>query len=86
MTRFRYRALSGVGDIVTGDVDAAILSDIPVIGALFGATDLTADRSELLVVIRPIVIRNHIEARAAYQELREKLGGLERLGQYLPAN
>jgi general secretion pathway protein D len=61
-----------------------ILSDIPVIGAAFGSTDLKANRTELLVVLRPIVVRNHNEAKSAYQELRSKLRGLEELGRYLP--
>jgi len=61
-----------------------ILSDIPLIGAAFGSTDLKANRTELLVVLRPIVVRNHNEAKSAYQELRSKLRGLEELGGYLP--
>lgn len=63
-----------------------LLSDIPVLGALFGARNLRADRTELLVVIRPIVVRNHNEARAAYDELRAKLRGLGDLSVYLPTN
>jgi general secretion pathway protein D len=69
-----------------GKTGIPILSDIPVLGALFGATNLRADRTELLVVIRPIVVRNHSEARAAYEELRSKLRGLGDLSVYLPSN
>ncbi len=61
-----------------------LLSDIPVLGAAFGSTELNKDRTELLVVLRPIVVRNHNEAKSAYQELRSKLKGLEDLGRYLP--
>ncbi|MCP1337873.1 type II secretion system secretin GspD [Futiania mangrovi] len=62
-----------------GKTGIPLLSDIPIIGAAFGSTDLQSDRTELLMVIRPIVVRNHTEAKEAYRELRAKLQGLDRL-------
>lgn len=62
-----------------GKAGIPILSDIPVVGSVFGSTDLSSDRTELLVIIRPIVVRNHNEARSALAELRTKLPGLRKL-------
>jgi general secretion pathway protein D len=50
-----------------------LLSDIPVIGSLFGTTTVTADRTELLVLITPHVIRSPAEADAVTDELRQRL-------------
>lgn len=63
-----------------------LLSDVPLLGEAFKSTGKEAQREELLVALRPIVIRNNSEARAAYQELRSKLQGLKKLEGYLPAN
>lgn len=67
-----------------GKEGISILSDIPVIGAVFGATELTSNRTELLIVLRPIVVLNHNEAKSACQELRAKPRCLEEMGVYLP--
>ncbi|MGF1502348.1 MAG: type II secretion system secretin GspD [Paracoccaceae bacterium] len=53
-----------------------VLSRIPVIGGAFGTTAESADRTELLVLIRPIVVRDQTDARAATEELRRKLVSL----------
>ena len=50
-----------------------VLKDIPVVGALFGQTDDQVDRTELLVLITPHVIRDAAGADAATDELRAKL-------------
>ncbi|MEO1471435.1 MAG: type II secretion system secretin GspD [Pseudomonadota bacterium] len=52
------------------------LSRAPIIGPLFGVSSDSVRRSELLVMIRPIVIRDQSEARRATEELRQKLIGL----------
>jgi general secretion pathway protein D len=52
------------------------LSTIPVIGWLFGVTDTTSERTELLVLITPTVIGSQEEARAATEELRRRLSGV----------
>lgn len=49
------------------------LSDIPVLGSLFGTTTNTADRTELLVLITPHVVRGPEEADAITDELRKRM-------------
>lgn len=53
-----------------------ILGDIPILGNLFKATDNSATRTELLVLITPQVVRNQDDARAVTEELRRKLPGI----------
>ena len=50
-----------------------ILHDLPLIGPLFGTTDTSSTRTELLILITPRVIRNQAEARAVTDELRRRL-------------
>src|SRR6185437_15421554 len=50
------------------------LSQIPYLGALFGTTDNTDDRVELLVLLTPRVIRNAQDAKTITDELKEKIG------------
>ncbi len=52
------------------------LVDIPVFGGLFGTKTNSVERTELIVLIRPRVVRNQAEARAATLEARQKLRGL----------
>ena len=54
-----------------------VLSRLPVIGSLFGATERSGDRNELMVLIRPFVVRDQGQARAATNELRRKLSSLD---------
>jgi general secretion pathway protein D len=49
------------------------LQDIPVLGALFRNTTNDTDRTELLVLITPRVVRNEGEARDVTNELRRRL-------------
>ncbi|MCK1545718.1 type II secretion system secretin GspD [Bradyrhizobium sp. 179] len=49
------------------------LKDIPGVGPLFGTSDDRIDRTELLVLIQPHVIRNAASADAATDELSAKL-------------
>jgi general secretion pathway protein D len=53
-----------------------LLSKIPVLGALFGATSDTATRTELLVLITPHVIRDSRDADRITAELKGALKGL----------
>lgn len=68
-------ALAGLiqENATTSRAGLPVLSRLPVIGAAFGATNNSVDRSELLVLIRPLVVRDQTEARAATDELRRKL-------------
>ncbi len=54
-----------------------ILSRIPVLGALFGTQTNTQNRTELIVLLRPHVLRTPDDARAVTEELRGKLRTLE---------
>jgi len=49
------------------------LSNIQVLGGLFSTTDNSKTRSEIIIFIRPQLIRNSIDARAVTQEFRDKL-------------
>jgi general secretion pathway protein D len=53
-----------------------LLGDIPYIGALFGTTSLNTQRTELIILLTPTVIRNLSEAQAATAELRDRLKDL----------
>jgi len=50
------------------------LSQIPYLGALFGSTDNIDNRTELLVLLTPRVIRNAQDAKTITEELKEKIG------------
>ncbi|RMF66795.1 MAG: type II secretion system protein GspD [Alphaproteobacteria bacterium] len=56
-----------------------VLSRLPLFGPLFGTTTNKKDRTELLVLLTPRVVRDAGEARAVTRELRERLYGLESL-------
>jgi general secretion pathway protein D len=58
-----------------------ILSNIPILGNLFKSTSNEHDRTELLVLLSPKVIKNTSDARLATNELRQRLKGLEILQQ-----
>jgi general secretion pathway protein D len=49
------------------------IKDVPGVGALFGTSDNSVNRTELLVLIKPHVIRNAAAADAATDELSTKL-------------
>lgn len=53
-----------------------LLSAIPVVGALFGNHANNAERTELLVIITPRVLRSDEDARAVSRELRDRMKGL----------
>lgn len=65
----------------SGSSGVPLLSKIPVLGGLFGTQSFTKKRTELVLLITPIVVTNADEARAATEELRRKLPALE---SYLP--
>ncbi len=53
-----------------------LLMDIPILGNLFKNRNDIKERTELLVLLRPRVIRNSDDARALTDELRRKLPGI----------
>ncbi len=60
-----------------GNSGVPVLKDVPVVGALFGARNRNTNRTELVVVITPRVVRSDDEARGVSQELRERLQSLK---------
>lgn len=56
-----------------------VLRKIPVLGALFGAKSRTRERTELLILLTPRVIRNAVDARRITDELRDKIRTIEPL-------
>ncbi|WP_242443064.1 type II secretion system secretin GspD [Magnetospirillum sp. 15-1] len=50
-----------------------LLNDVPLLGPLFGTTDNTRDRTELLVLLTPHVVRNANDAQAITDELRRNI-------------
>ena len=55
------------------DNGVPLLSDIPVLGKLFGSTNNTRARTELILLITPHVIPNRARARAITREYEEDL-------------
>lgn len=56
-----------------------LLGDIPYLGALFGNTSRSTQRTELIILLTPTVIRDAAEARNAAAEFRNKLRDLRKL-------
>ena len=50
-----------------------VLSNIPLVGKLFGNTDNDHKRTELLIIITPRVVRNSVDARDVTNEFKERL-------------
>jgi general secretion pathway protein D len=66
-----------------GKSGVPILSDVPLLGNLFGTTQNSGDRTELLVLLTPHVVRNPDEAREITDELRRRVKSLGPLDQKL---
>lgn len=54
-----------------------VVSRIPVLGALFGSHNDVENRTELLIILKPHVLRTLDDGRAVTEELRAKLRTLE---------
>jgi len=72
-------ALGGlIRNIQTRDkVGIPFLSQIPIIGGLFGRQVEATDKIELVILLKPRVIRTVDDARAITEELRQKIRSLE---------
>ncbi|TWB39019.1 type II secretion system protein D (GspD) [Nitrospirillum pindoramense] len=55
------------------------LSEIPVVGKLFGSDKNSHGRTELLVFLRPVIVRNVIQAREVTDALKARMNQLEAL-------
>ncbi len=62
-----------------GNNGIPFLSDIPVVGALFGTKTDNTQRTELMVLITPHVVENMESARAVMEELHQKFPSIEPL-------
>lgn len=62
-----------------GKQGVPLLQDIPVLGALFSTTTLKKNRTELLVMITPRVVRTEQDVREVGSELKSKMQGLKPL-------
>jgi general secretion pathway protein D len=60
-----------------GDSGVPVLKDIPLVGKLFSSTSNVEDRTELLIFLRPRIVRNPAEARELTERLRKGLSGLD---------
>jgi general secretion pathway protein D len=56
-----------------------LLSEIPMVGNLFKTTSDSTQRTELLVLLTPRVVRDRQDARTVTEQLRERLRGLTSL-------
>ncbi len=61
-----------------------LLSDVPVIGSAFRSTDRSVQRTELLVLLSPRVLHDAGDARAATDELRNRLRALQSRDTQIP--
>ena len=60
----------------SGTSGLPVLSEIPVVGSLFGRKSNSSVRTELLVLITPRVVANRLDARKVTEELRSRLRSL----------
>ena len=51
------------------------LDEVPGLGVLFSSTGKTRKRTELIILIRPQIIRDSVDAHFVAEELRTKLRG-----------
>jgi general secretion pathway protein D len=56
-----------------------ILSEIPIVGNLFGSTSNSSSRTELLILLTPRVIHNPDQAREVTEELQRRLRAIRAL-------
>ena len=56
-----------------------LLSEVPMVGNLFKTTSDSSQRTELLVLLTPRVVRDRQDARTVTEQLRERLRGLTSL-------
>jgi general secretion pathway protein D len=61
----------------SGSSGVPLLSKIPILGGLFGTQSMNKNRTELVILITPVVINNSDDSRAVMEELRKKLPSLQ---------
>jgi len=58
-----------------------LVSEIPILGNLFKTTESKVERTELLVLITPRIVRDRVDAQTVTEELRKRLRALEEIEQ-----
>ena len=66
-------------DNENGSSGLPFLSELPVVGALFGAKTETKIRREMIITITPRVVNDYQQARDVTAEFRKKLTGMQKL-------
>lgn len=60
-----------------GKAGVPVLRDLPILGNFFGSTSKTKNRTELLVMITPRVLRDEEELRSVTKELQQRIMNLK---------
>ncbi|MFD1710184.1 type II secretion system secretin GspD [Ottowia flava] len=60
----------------SGRAGVPLLSDVPLLGALFSTTSNTKNRTELMVLLTPRALENDDQVRAASVEMRQRIRSL----------
>ena len=55
-----------------------LLSRIPILGGLFGTQEYTIGKTELILLMTPHIITDHIQSDAVTREFREKVEGIKK--------
>jgi general secretion pathway protein D len=55
-----------------------LLSKIPIVGALFGSQEYGINKKELVLLMTPHIISDHVQAKSVTEEFREKVEGLKK--------
>jgi general secretion pathway protein D len=63
-------------DETRGKAGIPWLSRLPIVGALFGVTDNSRTRTELMLLLTPRVVADQNEARRLTEELQKRLEGI----------
>ena len=71
----------------TTDTDSGVplLKDIPIIGKAFSSTAKNKERTELLLVMTPRVVRTDVDVREVSEELRDRLRGITQDDTLIPS-
>ncbi len=63
-----------------GSAGVPLLSEIPIMGALFGNQTKKNNRTELVILITPRVANNSLQSKEITDEIRKRISGLQTLG------
>jgi general secretion pathway protein D len=77
-----------LGGLISEQQDKSVsgipgLAQIKYLGDLFGTTNKSRQRSEIIVFIRPMVVRNADDAQAVTEEFRERLESMRRPREFI---